>query len=157
MELKPKVGHLLFVSMDGFQAYRNKDYDLSPFVALLGNLSPQIRCKVRNAIPFFSIPGPKEPMDLKSILIPFIEEINAVEKNGGVLLQLWDGVERRVRIHVMWTSADIPATSKMACLTGPNGTCSCGYCLIGGMLHPSSRHYYFPSKVFVGRNIVCRP
>lgn len=137
----------LGVSTDGFQAFKNKDYDVWPIAAILLNLPPDQRFLIRNILPFSFIPGPKEPKNLESFLVPLFNEIQSVLDQGGVEMIFSDGVVRRVRIHLMWLSGDLPAIAKICRLSGHNGKSPCRFCTILGYYLAVSRHYYFPSKV----------
>ena len=100
------------LSTDGFQASRKKTYDVWPSCAVLCNLPPDIRLAVKNVIPFGFIPGPNEPIDLQSFLDSLVAEVEETNRHGGFEFLFYDGVRRRVRVHVVWFGGDLPAVKK---------------------------------------------
>lgn len=137
----------LGISMDGFSVYKNSNYDVWSLVALNLNLAPERRYLTRNVIPLCFIPGPSQPKQLQSFLIPLIEEVEMSVEDGGVDMTFFDGSLRKVRLHILYFSGDQPAVSKASGLTGCNGKSPCQDCRIQGFYSQSARHYYFPSKI----------
>lgn len=135
------------VSTDGFQTFKNKTYDVWPIVALIHNLAPDQRFLVKNTLPLAFIPGPSEPKDLESFLVPLFNELCENLATDGTLIQFHDGVERKVRIHLLWMSGDFPAISKVAGVKGQNGKSPCRFCRVVGVWSDVNRHYYFPSML----------
>lgn len=62
----------LAASTDGFEAFKNKQYDVWPLVAINFNLLPDQRFLIQNIIPLAFVPGPKEPKDLQSFIQPLL-------------------------------------------------------------------------------------
>ena len=79
-----QVQHDIFlgISTDGFQAFKNKSYDVWPIAAIVCNFPPHIRFCVKNVLPFAFIPGPSEPDNLQSFFEPLLAEIEAINANG---------------------------------------------------------------------------
>lgn len=49
-----------------------------------------------------------------------------------------------LRSHmIMWTG-DIPAITKIMCLTGHNSYLGCRFCYLKGIYNPNRRHIYYP-------------
>lgn len=134
------------ISMDGFEAFKNKGYSVWPLAALMLNLPPHARYQVKNTLPFLFVPGPKQPKDLQSFLLPLVNELCEIDRIGGVRLKFYDGVERLVRVHLMWVGGDIPGSSKMGGLVGSTGKCCCRACRMAGVLSHHG-HYYYPSMI----------
>ena len=145
-EANLKYDIFLSLSTDGFQVHKNRDYDVWPIVAVLFNLPPEQRTCVRNVIPFMFIPGGKEPKDLQSYLLPFVNELLEIYDNGGAMLKFFDGIERKVRIHLIHFTGDSPAVAKTASLKGHHGMSHCRFCMVLGVYVPHCRGYYFPSR-----------
>lgn len=141
----------LFVTGDGAQPYNSSLYDYWPIVAIIGNLSPSKRVNTRNLLPLACIPGPNEPRDLVSFLIPLIRELELLSK--GLVCKLWDGSAVKVRVHLLFLLADLPAMAKLCLLKGSNGYSPCRFCLLSGELAGRNGTMYYPSYVIVNGDI----
>ena len=135
----------LAISTDGFQAYKNRQCDVWPVLAVFLNLSPRIRYLVQNILPLAFIPGGEEPKMLQSFFSPLIEEIRGINSGGGQLVKLHNGTYKRIRVHVVVVTADLAALRKLLSLSGHNGKHPCRYCEIAGFYVSGSRGYYYPS------------
>lgn len=144
----------LFISGDGAQPYKSSLYDYWPVVALIGNLTPAKRVNTRNLLPVTCIPGPNEPQDLVSFLHPLIEELKLLAK--GVECQLWDGRHVKVRVHLLFLLADLPAMAKLCRVKGSNGYSPCRFCLIVGIVSTRGNTMYYPSYLVVNEEVVRR-
>ena len=133
-------------STDGFQAYKNRTLDVWPVVAILLNLPPVQRYSVKNVLPLMFIPHGRQPSDLQSFLIPLINEVKSTFPDG-LMMKFYDGSQCRVRLHLVWFSADLDALRKVASLTGHYGKTPCRFCDIQGVYCVASRHYYFPCMI----------
>ena len=122
------------LSTDGFQAYKNRRSDVWVISALNFNLPPHIRYKVKNFLPIVFVPGPQQPQDMQSFLIPVVNEIWKTHHED-VMMKFYDGVVRRVRIHVIYFSGDQQAICKCGGLVGYNGKSPCRSCKILGEYH----------------------
>ena len=137
---------LFSFSTDGFTLFEKFRHDCWPLVLLNLNLSPEIRYKVENMIPLGVISGPKAPRSIESFLTPMIEEFETLR--DGVYFKGAEG-ERSVflRAFIYLVTGDLPAISKLCCLTGFNGSCPCRFCEIRGRYLPRKKHIYFPSLI----------
>ena len=135
------------VSTDGFEAYKNRTCDVWPVVAVLLNLPPSSRYKMRNVIPLMFIPHGKEPKDLQSYLIPLLNELQSLERSNGVELRFYDGSIRQVRIHLLFFTADLVAMKRLLSISGHNGKAPCRFCKVVGSYLPQSNRYYFMSTI----------
>ena len=111
----------LAVSTDGFQAFKNKSYDVWPVVAIICNLPPHVRFAVNNVITISFVPSPHEPKNLQSFLKPLVGELEGVKNNGGMEVEFYDGSRRRVRAHISWFTGDLSAVKKCSGSEGHNG------------------------------------
>lgn len=132
-------------SADGADAFRATSYSHWPVIALVLNLPPSERFKIRNIHPLFVVPGPKSPSDFVSFFQPFLDEIEALGEGNEI--KFWDGSWRKVRVHLVLVGADMSAKMKLANTKGPNGLCPCWRCTIHGVWVPERRHMYYPDKV----------
>ncbi|PXF41853.1 hypothetical protein BWQ96_08432 [Gracilariopsis chorda] len=99
-------------------------------------------------MPLTFVPGPTEPSDLQSFLGPLIEELKELENDGrGTEFLFYDGKRRRVRVHMLCFTGDLPAVKKVSGIKGHNAKFPCRYCVVSGVWSASHRHYYFPSYI----------
>ena len=49
-----------------------------------------------------------------------------------------------MRAHILAWTGDIPALSKVLCLTGHNSYSGCRFCNLRGTLNKMNRHVYYP-------------
>ena len=138
----------LAISTDGFQAYKNRQCDVCPVLAVFLNLSPLLRYMVQNIIPLCFIPGGEEPKLLQSFLSPLIDEVTDINSGEGRLVRLPNGTHKRIRVHVVMVTADLAALRKLLSLSGHNGKSPCRYCSITGTYVSRSHGYYYPSWFF---------
>ena len=138
-------------STDGFQAYKNRELAVWPVLAVLLNHEPSRRYSVKQILPLMFIPGGTQPTNLQSFLTPMINEINSTLPDG-FPMKAFDGIERNVRLHLVWFTTDLDALTKVASLVGHNGKTPCRFCLIQGVYSSSSRHYYFPCSLLTQRS-----
>jgi Transposase family tnp2 len=85
-----------------------------------------------NFLPFGLCPGPKQPKDLDSFLIPFIEELNRL--NDGV--QAYDAHSKTsflLRAHLVLVTGDTPGISKLLHLNGHSAKLPCRACKLEGV------------------------
>ena len=137
---------LFSLSTDGFTLFEKFRHDCWPLLLINLNCSPMIRFKVENMLPLGIVPGPKAPRSIESFLMPMIEEFEVL--SGGVYFKGAEG-EKSVflRAYIYFVTGDLPAISKLCCLTGFNGRRPCRFCEIRGRYLPSKKHMYFPSFI----------
>ena len=143
----------LAVSTEGFQALRNKSYDVWPIASIVCNLAPHLRFSVKNVLLFAFVPGPSEPSNLQSFMEPLLKEIEYLNTDGGYVFQFYDGIERKVRVHILWVTGDFPAVKKLSGVKRHNGKLPCRFCTIEGIWCPAHRHNYYPIKVSDGGKV----
>ena len=135
------------VSTDGFEVFQKGSCDVWPIIGIIYNLSPDKRFRMQNILPFSFVPGPKEPKNLQSFLLPLILELERINEGGGTKMRFPDGSVNKVRVHLLWFTGDLPAVAKVGGLVGHNGKSPCRFCLQIGYYLVSSNRYYFPSQV----------
>jgi len=69
-------------------------------------------------------------------------------------INIYDAFSRRnIILHcytILWTG-DIPAVSKIMCLSGHNAYLGCRFCYLKGIYCQNSRHVYYPCNMPRGR------
>ncbi|GBB96183.1 hypothetical protein RclHR1_00270029 [Rhizophagus clarus] len=89
------------------------------------------------------IPGPKQPQDFNSFLYPLIQEMKMLQ--DGILC--YDGNKKEnftLCAHILAWTGDLPALSKVLCLTGHNSYSGCRFCNLQRTLNETNRHVYYP-------------
>lgn len=122
------------------QPFRSDNYIYCIALFVIVNLLLGIRFRAKRLLLLLLIAGPNESKDLTSFLRPFLTEIQSLS-TGGKNAELWNGERRRVRVHLLFTLADLLAMNKLTHLKGPNGLVPCRVCLINGF---HVQHCYFP-------------
>ena len=140
----------LALSVDGKNLFKSNDFNVWPVLLLNLNLSPEERCKIENMIPFGFIPGPRNPKDLQSFLIPLYEELHRLE--SGFPVTDWEGNRRDVRLFLLFVTADLPALSKVIRTRGHNALSPCRFCEVQGTYDDDRKTYYYPSAVEESKN-----
>ena len=134
------------ISTDGFQPFSDTEENVWPVLAIVLNLHPSQRYRIANIIPLGFAPGPS-PSNLQSLLAPLINELKEDFGEEGALLKYFDGVYRRVRVHVVWVLGDLPVIAKLAGTLGHNAKLPCRFCNLNGVWSPTKKHYYYPSRI----------
>ena len=135
----------LALSVDGKSLFKSSDFNVWPVLLFNLNLSPEERCKIKNMVPFGFIPGPKNPKDLESFLLPLYEELKSLE--SGISVKDWEGNSRIVRVFLLFVTADLPALSKVILTKGHNAISPCRYCKVQGIYDELRKTYYYPSAI----------
>ncbi|CAG8561309.1 19284_t:CDS:10, partial [Gigaspora rosea] len=125
---------LLTASCDGFQLFKQKRDDCWVLMMINNNLSPEIRVKRKNLLVTAVIPGPNQPKNFNSFLRPVINELKLLEE--GILC--FDGDSKQ--------DGDIPAITKLMCITGHNSYMGCRMCDLKGIRDLTNNHIYYPLK-----------
>ncbi|KEP45465.1 transposase family Tnp2 protein, partial [Rhizoctonia solani 123E] len=134
------------VMLDGVNIFERSHKETStcwPILAINLNLPASERVKLRNIIPLGVIPGPNQPKDFNSFLLPFVEE--AIEQARG--LEAYDvtrGKDFTLRAHPIFISGDMQAIKHAMEMKGPNGKLPCRGCEGCGIYHKERKTYYLP-------------
>ncbi|KAL1914108.1 uncharacterized protein VTP21DRAFT_1110, partial [Calcarisporiella thermophila] len=135
----------LSVSTDGFQLYKQNTHECWPVILINHNLSPEVRVKKENILIALMIPGPKQPKNIDSFLVPLINELKELEDG----VSCYDGYEKKSFIlsaYTVFWSGDIPAITKLIGFTDHNSYHGCRFCTIRGIYHRDKRHIYYPPE-----------
>ncbi|KDN35864.1 hypothetical protein RSAG8_11226, partial [Rhizoctonia solani AG-8 WAC10335] len=134
------------VMLDGVQLFdqpTNQKSTCWPIMAQNLNLPASQRAKLRNLIPLGVIPGPYQPKDFDSFLLPFVEE--ALEQARGVeTYDVTTGKKFTLRAHPVIISGDMQAIKHVTQMKGPNAKLPCRGCEISRIYHTCRRTYYIP-------------
>ena len=133
-------------SADGFQTFENGSYDCWPIAALNYNLDPAQRYIVKNIILLWFLKGSDEPLHIDTWFSPLFQEIKDINESGGTSMEFFDGSTRKVREDAIFQTGDKPSVNKQAGLVGHNGRCPCRFCIFAGVLHPTYKHLYYPTR-----------
>ena len=134
---------LIFFSLDGAQLYRDKQSDCVFAIWVILNLNPEIRYKKKYVLPACFIPGPNNPDNTESFLLPSFRHVSALQKKG---LKVWDGRQQKLvvtRPFFCFGTADTVALPILNGLVGHNGSAGCRiYCGMRGRHKPNQPMYY---------------
>ena len=142
-----KYDIFIAASPDGFQAFKKNSCEVWPLLAVLFNLPPHLRFLAKNVLPLMFIPNDVQPKDLQSYLIPFVNEICSTLASGGLSAQFPNIENVRLKIHLIWFTADLAGLVKIAGITGHVGCFPCCFCLLEGFYSPLFQHYYYPARL----------
>jgi hypothetical protein len=120
------------LSADGVCPFKNRKSTCWPLIGVLYNLKPELRFLLDHVLCFGVIPGPREPRDIDSFLIPLRDEF--WELSRGVAA--WDALHERVfslRAYLIRVFGDMPAMAKLMRMKGPNAVYPCRACKIAGV------------------------
>ncbi len=163
----------LIGSTDGYQIFRQKTDSCWVVMFINANLSPDIRVKKENLLISAIIPG--EPKDFNSFLRPIIDELKILQGKFNIYsiefkfiihiyliilitegVSIYDALLKEtfiLRCHVVMWTGDMPAISKLMCMSGHNAYLGCRFCYLRGMYSEKSRHVYHPCSMPRNSNI----
>ena len=124
----------LGLSTDGIQLFEIGTASVWPILLTNFNLPADIRYNQDNQILAGIIPGPKEPKDMNSFMIPVVDELKLLE----VGVPAWDAhqqVEFKLRAHLIMVQGDSPAMAKVLNFSGYNSYAFCWQCTQIGIYH----------------------
>ncbi|KIL54615.1 hypothetical protein M378DRAFT_134374 [Amanita muscaria Koide BX008] len=116
---------LVMFSWDGAQLYKDKQSDCFFGIWIVLNLSPEIRYKKKYILPALIIPGPSEPRNTESFLLPSFRHTSALQRSG---LKAYDGHLSKyilTRPFTAFNGADAVALPKVSGQVGHKGALSC--------------------------------
>lgn len=134
------------LSGDGFQVFKEtKNGPTATALMLVNyNLPPEIRTHQKHLIALSVIPGEHAPKDTNSFLRPFFDECTQLARG----VDSWDardaGESFQLHAYDLDVIGDTIMIAKFMCTRGLNGFSPCRSCLIQGIYHVPSHHYYFP-------------
>jgi hypothetical protein len=134
---------LLMLSIDGAQLYAHRLSDCWICIWVIFEQAPEMRYKMKQVLPAFTIPGPNKPKNIDSFLFPCLYHLSALQREG---LPIWDASRNVIfisRPFFALGTADGPAMAYLNGLVGHNGKLGCRlYCSTIGRHKPGGHHYY---------------
>ena len=116
----------VMLNCDWFQPFAQSRYTVGVIYLVILNLPRAIRFRPENIIITSIIPGPKEPKSMNSYLRPLVKELNALWTDGFSLSINSQTV--KIRVALLATVCDIPATQKIGGFCGHNSKQACWKC-----------------------------
>jgi hypothetical protein len=122
----------LGLSADGVCPFKNRKSTCWPLISVLYNLKPEMCFLLEHVIRFGVIPGPREPCDLDSFLIPLRDELWRLAR-GVATFNALRGCVFLLRAYLIRVFGDMPAMAKLMRMKGPNAVHPCRACTIKGV------------------------
>lgn len=116
----------VMLNCDWFQPFAHSRYTVGVIYLVILNLPRAIRFRPENIIITGIIPGPKEPKSMNSYLRPLVKELNTLWTDGFSLSINSQTV--KIRVALLATVCDIPATQKIGGFCGHNSKQACWKC-----------------------------
>ena len=134
---------VLMFSIDGAQLYAKKASACWIYIWVLFNLPPDLRYKKKHVFIGGFIPGPNNPKNTDSFILPGLHHLCALQKEG---LALWDSAlnrQMRSKIFLALLAADGPGMMHVTGLVGYHGKHGCRlYCGLPGRRETHGKHYF---------------
>ena len=116
----------VMLNCDWFQPFAQSRYTVGVIYLVILNLPRAIRFRPENIIVTGIIPGPKEPKNMNSYLRPLVKELNSLWSDGFSISINSQTV--KVRVALLATVCDIPATQKIGGFCGHSSKQACWKC-----------------------------
>ena len=115
------------ISTDGFQTFKRAhhgSFACWPIISINQNLPPEVRMHIKNIIPLGLMPGPNQPKDMDSFLVPLHDD--AWRLAGGI--DAYDCVTDsnfKLYAYILTACADMQAVKHLNGMKGPNVLSPC--------------------------------
>jgi hypothetical protein len=119
------------LSANGVCPFKNRKSTCWPLLGVLYNLKPELRFLLAHVICFGVIPGPCEPKDLDSFLIPLRNEFWRLARGVATYNVLTDHMFSLCAFLIR-VFGDMPTMAKLMHMKGPNAIHPCRTCKICG-------------------------
>jgi hypothetical protein len=137
----------LALSADGYLIFKRRRGGpcATPILLQNFNLPPQIRTRLENLICVGVIPGPHQPKDIESFLVPLDDEC-AILADGVRTLDASSRNHFDLHAYIIFEDGDIVAIEKLLNIKGHNAVYPCRSCKIQGVRNITGRGkvYYTP-------------
>lgn len=127
----------LGISTDGIQLFKIGDFEVWPILLTNYSLAKTLRYNSENQIILGVIPGPTQPKDMNSFVLPIVDELKLLEDG----VPAWDGYQMNdftLRAHPIILQADSPGMSKLINLSGHQSYFFCSHCTQLGVHHSNA-------------------
>jgi len=134
------------ISTDGFQTFKRAhhgSFSCWPIIGINQNLPPEIRIHIENLIPLGLMPGPSQPKDMDSFLVPLHDDAWRLARG----IEAYDcetNSKFKLHAYVLTASADMQAAKHLSGMKGPNALSPCRICKLRGVYYAERRRYYYP-------------
>ncbi|SAL96870.1 hypothetical protein, partial, partial [Absidia glauca] len=127
------------IYFDGFTSKDKKSQALGVIHIIIFNIDPTKRYHKTNMLQYAILPGPKLPAknDMWTYIKPLYKELKTLE-DIGLVVKCDDGCSRKVKVHCLMVTGDIPAVSSVAGLLGHSSLFPCRLCTIKKVLPRNS-------------------
>jgi hypothetical protein len=133
---------------DGFQCFKRVHRGKSsawPVILLNYGRPPTERMQLQHVIPFAILPGPNQPKDFNSFLLPLRQELDKIA--GGI--DSYDGENDEIfqlRAFLVVMIGDMQAVKHLSGMKGPGAVCPCRLCSIEGFYSRERKKHYIPLR-----------
>ena len=133
-------------STDGIKVYKSRvEFHTWPIMLVNLSLPPSERFKRRNCLFMGSIPGPDDPKDLNSFLVPLIEELRQLQEG---IPGVWNAYRKEyftLKAHICVIGSDIPARETLMQTLGRESYQYCTYYKVTSCR--GNKYIYCPFRV----------
>lgn len=135
----------LTVNTDGAKVFKStKHKSLWPIQFHINEICLEKRFKRENVL-LAALSFGKTP-EMSVLMKPLINEINTINRNGGIKILMQNGERKKVKIFIMLVTADSVAKLYVLEKTGFNGNFGCCYCLHPGTKVEGCKHRKYCNK-----------
>lgn len=124
------------LSTDGFCPFKRRKQTCWPIIGINYNLPPSIRYEHHNLICFGIIPGPRQPKDMDSYLVPLVDEFHHLMSGHEAAFDAVRNHQFSLHAYPILLFGDMPAVAKLMQMKGHNGIYPCRACCIRGIRDP---------------------
>lgn len=124
------------LSTDGFCPFKRRKQTCWPVIGINYNLPPSVRYELHNLICFGIIPGPRQPKDMDSYLVPLVDEFHGMMRGSEAAFDVTRNRQFSLRAYPILLFGDMPAVAKLMRMKGHNGIHPCRACHIQGVRDP---------------------
>ena len=129
---------MLGVAVDGYDAYEETGaYGIIIAVMML-SLPAEMRSKIVCMLPVLITPGPGEPVDLASFIVPLMTELDSLAAGVEGVQVHGEDVPIRLRTMLLHTSTEMVGGDKLTHMTGNSGRVPGRLRLIHGVVSGSN-------------------
>lgn len=130
---------------DGVRLFKRSTKSMWPFILINYSLPPEVRTHLIYLIPLMIVPGPRQPKDHNSFIVPFRDEM--VMLGHGVSTYHCIKKEKfLLRAYLVTIIADMQGFKSNQYIKGPNAFSPCRACRLQGCRIPNHTNYYYPLR-----------
>jgi len=137
---------MLNLGTDGFQFFRRNGFEGWPVTATLLSMSPEERTRNKHQLLLFVTPGPRQPVNLESLIHPIADELNDLANGVSGRIVRNSATPVVLRAEVLNFNTDQPDGDKLANFNGASSYVYDRLRLFKGAYVPTSSHIYYPPR-----------